>query len=196
MKTKIKDFGKVLAIYIAIYLICSLLFVALFHTPLLKSMEVLMYRGIVLLILAGMVSVALMFLAGKCLCKKKKLLDGKDILLMFCGFCCINMVLFTLIPVTVERSVSVFMLSYMEESPQTSFTEEEIQNAFIDIYVDDFKAFEKRFNEQLVTGSIEEQDDGSYALTKNGQHIVRMFRTVAKWFHTDDRCVYPVTYKK
>lgn len=187
---------KVLLTYLVIYLLCSILFIGLFHTTLFQSVKVLMYRGIIFLIITGILSAVLMYFAGKKILKKKSLIDTKDVLLMFCGFCCVNMVIFTLIPVTVERSVSVFMLSYMEESDKKSFTEEEIQDAFIDIYVKDFGAFEKRFEEQLVTGSIEETGENSYVLTENGEQIVRLFRTVAKWFHTDDRCVYPITQKK
>ena len=51
----------------------------------------------------------------------------KDVILLFCGCCCVNMVLFTLIPVTVERSVSVFMLSYMDQNEELQFTQKDIE---------------------------------------------------------------------
>ena len=68
--------------------------------------------------------------------------DIKDVILMFLGFCLVNMVLFTLIPVTVERSVSVFTLSYMEENPQ-AYTVEEMEEVFNEKYVQEFEAFDK-----------------------------------------------------
>ena len=194
MKTKLKDILLTILLYVAIYIICSAVFIALFHTPLFSGLNVLMYRGIILLILAGILSAILMVAAKKFLLPNK--LDAKDVLLMFCGFCCVNMVLFTLIPVTVERSVSVFMLSYMEEHADETFTEEEIQDVFIDIYVKDFGAFQKRFEEQLVTGSIEEKEENAYQITDEGKAIVKMFRIVAKWFNTDDRGVYPTSNQK
>ena len=46
--------------------------------------------------------------------------------MMFVIFCCVNTVLFVLVPVTVERSVSVFMLSYMEENSDQTFTQESV----------------------------------------------------------------------
>ncbi len=183
---------KVLAIvgiYVLIYLVCTILFVGLFHTGLLASMDVLMYRGIVFIILTGMLAALFTFFVSK---KFKSLgMDIKDVLLMFCGFCCVNMVLFTLIPVTVERSVSVFMLSYMQENEGEAYTQEEMSEIFIDRYVYDFGAFEKRFNEQIVSGNIEETEDG-YVITDSGKMIVKMFRTVAEWFDTDRRIVYPM----
>ena len=180
---------KIVGIYILIYALCTILFVGLFHTELFASMDVLMYRGIIFIILTGIIAALLTFLVSR---KWKSLdMDIKDVLLMFCGFCCVNMVLFTLIPVTVERSVSVFMLSYMQENEGEAYTQEEMSEIFIDRYVYDFGAFEKRFNEQIVSGNIEETEDG-YVITDSGKMIVKMFRTVAEWFDTDRRIVYPM----
>lgn len=184
-----KKFCKVAGIYVLIYVLCTLLFVGLFHTEIFATMEVLMYRGILFIILTGLLAALLLFLAGR---KWKSLgMDSKDVLLMFCGFCCVNMVLFTLIPVTVERSVSVFMLSYMQENEGKAYTQEEMSEIFIDRYVYDFGAFEKRFNEQIVSGNIEATEEG-YVITESGKRIVKMFRTVAEWFDTDKRIVYPM----
>ena len=111
--------------------------------------------------------------------------------MVFVIFCCVNTVLFTLIPVTVERSVSVFMLSYMEENSDQTFTQDSVGEVFTEKYVTDYGAFEKRFVEQVATGTIEENADGSYSITERGKFIVKMFRTVAEWFDTDRRLVYP-----
>ncbi|MBO4408801.1 MAG: hypothetical protein J5786_05965, partial [Clostridiales bacterium] len=51
-----KNVLKLIGIYALIYIIWSIVFVALFHTPLLKGMEVLMYRGIVFIIITGILS--------------------------------------------------------------------------------------------------------------------------------------------
>jgi len=110
---------------------------------------------------------------------------------MFVIFCCVNTVLFTLIPVTVERSVSVFMLSYMEENSDQTFTQESVGEVFTSKYVEDYGAFEKRFNEQVATGTIRQNPDGTYSITESGEFIVNAFRTVAEWFDTDRRLVYP-----
>ena len=180
--------GNVLAligIYILIYLSCTALFVGLFHTGLLKNMEVLMYRGVAFILITGVVAAVIMAV----LRKLWGFITIRDIIMMFVIFCCVNMVFLTLIPVTVERSV--FMLSYMDENSDQTFTEESVGEVFTSKYVEDYGAFEKRFDEQVVTGTIEQNPDGTYSITERGRFIVKAFRTIAEWFDTDRRLVYP-----
>ena len=182
--------GNVLAligIYILIYLSCTALFVGLFHTGLLKNMEVLMYRGVAFILITGVVAAVIMAV----LRKLWGFITIRDIIMMFVIFCCVNMVFLTQIPVTVERSVSVFMLSYMDENSDQTFTEESVGEVFTSKYVEDYGAFEKRFDEQVVTGTIEQNPDGTYSITERGRFIVKAFRTIAEWFDTDRRLVYP-----
>ena len=186
MFVMLKKIGKILGVYLAIYVICSVVFVGLFHTPILKGMEVLMYRGIAFIVTAGVQAMIVMFLCTK---KWKELFDIKDVILMFLGFCSVNMVLFTLIPVTVERSVSVFTLSYMEENPQ-AYTVEEMEEVFNEKYVQEFEAFDKRFKEQIVSGNVEETEEG-YVLNERGKFTVNFFRAISSLFDTDERLIYP-----
>ena len=182
----LKKAGKIIGIYLAIYCVCSVVFVGLFHTPILKGLEVLMYRGIVFIVIGGLLAAIAMFF-----CKRKwqNLFDIKDVILIFLGFCSVNMVLFTLIPVTVERSVSVFTLSYMEENPK-AYTTEEMEEIFQKKYVQEFEAFDKRFKEQLVSGNVEETADG-YVINERGKATVKFFRTIGALFDTDERLIYP-----
>ena len=186
-KTEVKKILGLIGIYIVIYVVCTAIFIALFHTPVLANMKVLMYRGIGLLILTGILSAIVMGIVRKFW----KFITVRDIIMVFVIFCCVNMVLFTLIPVTVERSVSVFMLSYMDENSEKTFTKEDIGEVFTAKYVNDYGAFDKRFDEQLVTGTIVDNGDGTYTITDEGRFIVTMFRGVSTMFNTDQRLVYP-----
>lgn len=176
-----------IVIYALIYVVCTAMFIGLFHTGLLKNMDVLMYRGVVFIFITGVVSAVIMGIIRKFW----NFVTIRDIIMMFVIFCCVNMVFLTLIPVTVERSVSVFMLSYMEENKEQTFTEESVGEVFTTKYVEDYGAFEKRFNEQVETGTIVQNEDGTYSITEKGEFVVEAFRTVAKWFGTDERLVYP-----
>ena len=176
-----------IGIYILIYFVCSAMFIGLFHTGLLKNMEVLMYRGIAFIVITGVVAAVVMGIIRKFW----GFITVRDIIMMFVIFCCVNTVLFVLVPVTVERSVSVFMLSYMEENSDQTFTQESVGEVFTSKYVTDYGAFEKRFNEQVETDTIKQNPDGSYSITESGKFIVSAFRTVAEWFDTDRRLVYP-----
>ncbi len=186
-KGNFKKVAGLVGIYALIYIVCTAMFIGLFHTGILKGMDVLMYRGIVFIIITGVIAAVVMGIVRKFW----KFVTVRDIIMMFCIFCCVNTVLFTLIPVTVERSVSVFMLSYMEENSDQTFTQESVGKVFTTKYVEDYGAFEKRFNEQVETGTIVENPDGSYSITERGKFIVKMFRTIAEWFDTDRRLVYP-----
>ena len=163
------------------------MFIGLFHTGFLKNMEVLMYRGMVFIIATGLIAAVVMGVIRKFW----GFITVRDIIMMFVIFCCVNTVIFTLVPVTVERSVSVFMLSYMDENSDQTFTQQSVGEVFTSKYVEEYGAFEKRFNEQVVTGTIEENGDGTYSITDRGRFIVKMFRTIAEWFDTDRRLVYP-----
>ncbi len=182
--------GSVIAligIYAIIYLVCSAMFIGLFHTEILKNMEVLMYRGIAFIVITGIVAAIVMGIVRKFW----GFITVRDIIMMFVIFCCVNTTLFVLVPVTVERSVSVFMLSYMDENSDQTFTQDSVGEVFTSKYVNDYGAFEKRFNEQVETGTIKQNPDGSYSITESGKFVVKAFRTVADWFGTDKRLVYP-----
>ena len=174
-------------IYAVIYLVCSAMFVGLFHTGLLKNVNVLMYRGLAFIILTGIIAATVMGVIRRFW----KFVTIRDIIMMFVIFCCVNTLIFTLVPVTVERSVSVFMLSYMDENSDKTFTQDSVGKVFTAKYVNDYSAFEKRFNEQVVTGTIKQNPDGTYSITNKGRFIVWGFRTCAEWFDTDRRLVYP-----
>ena len=176
-----------IGIYALIYLVCTALFIFLFHTGLFGSIDILMYRGAVFILITGAVAAVVMGIVRKLW----GFVTKRDIILMFTIFCCVNMMFLTLVPVTVERSVSVFMLSYMEENSDQTFTEESVSEVFMTKYVEDYGAFEKRFHEQVETGTIVQNPDGSYSITESGKFVVKVFRTVSEWFGTDQSLVYP-----
>ena len=185
-----KEIVYTLIAYAVLYVISFFVLILLIRLPLLKGMHVLMYRGIVMIILAGIIASVLLVLFKKW--RKASWLSAKDVVLVFILTCSINMVFFTLVPVTVERSVSVFMLSYMDtDNSYGHYTQDQIAEIFVDKYVNEYGAFEKRFDEQLATGTIEQNSDGTYSITSKGRFIVKMFRLISDVFETDKRLVHP-----
>lgn len=184
---------KTIILYFFILLICTLSFVGLFHTNILKSLNVFMYRGCAFILVCGALAAGLMFLGRRWL--KGLNLERKDAVTVCVLFCSITLAWFTLIPVTVERSISVFMLSYMEENSESSITAEDFGNIFYQKYIDDFGAFDKRFHEQVTTGSIEETaEKGHYVITERGRFLVQMFRLFGRLFDTEQWLIYPNEY--
>ncbi len=182
-----KDIAKLIGIYAVLFIFGTVLYIACFHTPVLAFMDVFFYRGIALIVLWGVIISAIMFIL-----KKKvftKLITVRDIILLFMAFCCINVVIFTHLPVTADRSITVFMLGYMTDNENESFTEEEIEEYFVDRYVYDYGAFEKRFEEQVVTGTIEDTGDG-YRITDSGKGLMKIYEVVADWYNLDDHLIH------
>ena len=188
-KSAAKEILFTLLTYAVLYVISFLLLILLIRLPLLKGMHVFMYRGIVMIVLAGILASVLLVVFKKW--RKIEWLSAKDVVLVFILTCSINMVFFTLIPVTVERSVSVFMLSYMDTYSDRTYTEDQVAEIFVDKYVNEYGAFEKRFDEQLMTGTIVQNADGTYSITDKGRFIVKMFRAISDVFETDKRLVEP-----
>lgn len=170
----------------------TVIFILLFHTPLLKGVEVFFYRGCFLLLIAGIVSIIICSIGRKVF--KRLEMDVKDYVCVFFIFIGITLGWFILAPVTVERSISVYMLSYMDENDREGITSDQFGSVFYDKYIMDYGAFDKRFDEQIASGTIEEDENGGYRITKSGRMIVSLFRLCADIFGTDQWLVHPGDY--
>lgn len=84
------------------------------------------------------------------------------------------------IPTTVDRAYSVRLLVQIEAHSQ-GMTRTEIQTWFANAFA--MEGVERRLQEQMVTGSIEERD-GRYQLTGRGQRLVGAFSATQKLFAT------------
>lgn len=176
-------------VFLSLFIVGSLFLVLCFRLHFLSRIDILFYRGILLILLWGMVlSLILYFLKQKIF---SEMFLPRDIVWFFVVFCAIHLVYFTHVPVTAERSISVFMLGTMSDNSEQTFSEEEMEDFFIERYVEDFGAFEKRFHEQVETGTIEEVATGEYRITESGKKLMRMYETVADWYQIDDRLIHP-----
>ena len=185
---KFKDFLKLAGVYAAIFVIVTVLYVVMFGTPIFGGMDVFFYRGIALLLLAGAIAGGLGWAAKRFLLPKTMV--WRDIVLIVVAFVCVHMVFFTHVPVTGERAVSVFVLGTMAQEPDRIFTEEDIERIFIETYVGEYRAFEKRFHEQVVTGTIRAEGDG-YIITDRGRNLIGIYDFIADCFHIDKKLIYP-----
>jgi hypothetical protein len=151
------------------FIIGFLVFILLFQTPFLSGM-VLFYRGIVFLTLVTFV-VALIFR----ICWRHNIASSAVI------FFCITLVFFTHLPVTAERSISVFLLGYMNKNSSKTVSTDELSRAFTDTYVNEQQALSKRLNEQIATGTIVKGGDG-YTITPRGKLLMRLYSWIADIF--------------
>ena len=185
---KFKEFLQLAGVYILIYAVSSVIYVLLFGSPLFGFLGVFFYRGIALLLVSGLFAACLSFAVK--MFWLRGIMTYRDILLIFTVFCCVNMVFFTHVPVTAERSISIFVLGYMSEKPDKVYTEQEIEDFFISRYIRDYRAFEKRFHEQIVSGTVRPEGNG-YILTDRGKALIKFYDFIAECFYIDKKLIHP-----
>jgi hypothetical protein len=92
--------------------------------------------------------------------------------------------------VTLDRSVSVFLLGVMNARSDETFTAERLETVFDDVYVRKYGAMQRRIEEQVVTGNIVASGDG-YKITPAGQRFIQVSTWIANLFHLNMRFVAP-----
>jgi hypothetical protein len=175
-----RELGTLLAVYATTLIVASVAWVALFHTPLLAG-SVFFYRGLVLLGLVGLVVAIVLFALRQTVLRG--LLGIRDILLILSLLLSVNVVFFTHLPVTADRSISVFMLAWMNRA-EGPLTADEIEQGIVDEYVVERQAIAKRIEEQLVTGTLVAEGDG-YVLSDEGRSLIALYELIARVFNIE-----------
>lgn len=181
------ELKKLLLWYFIFFIGGTAVFIFLFHTSLFDK-TVFFYRGITFLFIATIVVIM------STLSLKKHSISSfftvRDIFLITVIFFSIHLLFFTHVPVTADRSISVFLLGYMNHHPEESFTKEALSHAFIEKYVYKNEAIEKRFEEQIVSGNIV-YENGTYKISKQGQEVMSFYKTVSDLFNIDKKNIFP-----
>jgi hypothetical protein len=82
----------------------------------------------------------------------------------------VHLVFFVVVPVTVDRSVTVFLLTRMAmaDRGQTPLTKDELERALRDDYVTALDAVGRRLDEQIISGNVQAVGGDRYSLTAQG----------------------------
>ena len=116
-------------------------------------------------------------------------LGWRDVILVAALLFSGNLVFFTHFPVTADRSLSVFMLGYLD-GRNAALTRDKIEAVLVERYVLAGGAADKRIEEQLVSGNLGLKD-GRYALTDQGRALMESYRVIAWLFAVDPGNVSP-----
>lgn len=174
--------------HFSIFIIAGLVYILLYQIDFLNLSGVYFYDGIFkLMVLAVILLIGL-------LCLRKKLkFDYKDILLSMSIVLLTNMLWLSLCVVSLDRSLSVFLLCYIDEygqEYQEGMTEEQIDVIMDEVFVKKYEMVGRRFDEQIASGNID-KDGEMYKLTKRGKWFVKVFRLVGGLYNVDKRFIYP-----
>ena len=186
MKSKI----KYLLLYSFDLILCTILFIVLCRYIQYGLFNILFYRGCFFILICAIISMLFLHI-GKNILKLE--INWKDYIAVCSIFIGLTITWFTVGPVTVERSISVYMLSYMDQNDDAPVDIDDIWDAFDKQYIEKFGAFDKRFNEQISSGNVVKTDKG-YVISPRGRIIVKVFRLLANVFDTEKWLVYPNNY--
>ena len=177
-----KSLLKTAAFQIVVLTFSFVLFVVFFKLPIFKNINILFYRGIVILVVSSFCTLATLLLIKKKW--PKKLYGYKDMFYaVVCAFCLI-LVFFTHMPVTADRSMTIFLLGSMNRSPDKSFTKADLTKVFIEDYVINRDNIEKRIDEQMYSGNIQKSGLG-YRITSGGRALIKFYIFIANIFGID-----------
>lgn len=163
------------------------LFFALFALGLLAdSQPILMYRGLYLAAAAATLQIAILSLFWRAHRYHK---SAKSPLVLAAGALALafNVAFLIVIPVTVDRSVTVFLLGQLASSPK-GMNESELRTALVERYVDSYAAVDRRMREQRLSGNVS-LDGELYKLTAQGEEFIRFSRAIGAIFGADLRYV-------
>ena len=158
------------------------IYVFLFWVGLAASISILFYRGVALALGAALI-VGLVGSWGRRADDASLPIASAALSFSF------NICFLVLLPVTVDRSVSVYLLSTIEQQQNSGIDADQLQRAFIEGYVVKMGAIDRRIDEQRKSGNITVAAGGQVHLTQRGRRFMALSRLVAQLFGTDPRFV-------
>lgn len=190
MRQEIVRLVKSAVICIVCCIFIAAIVALLLRTPFLAEQKAFLYRLLVMTAL----SCALLLVASILLYIRRETFWG---LSFSASVLCIGLstlvmaVFFSLGPMTIERSYTIYSLAYMADHTDETYTAEEIKTQFIEGYIEGARESQKRIDEQVYIGNMEETA-GGYRITPKGRRLIELFRTIETVFPVPDQnSIYP-----
>ena len=114
----------------------------------------------------------------------------QDIALAFTSTALILLVFFTHIPVTADRSLTIYLLGKMNSNPERIYKKSELEHLLIQQYIVEYNAVQKRADEQVIVGTIENGKEG-YKITQKGERLIGFYQILAKVFQVNSKLTNP-----
>jgi hypothetical protein len=182
-----RDMLEVAALYLMTLAFGFSALVGLFRAGALGG-EMLFYRGLTLIALAFPATLAAGALAiGAWSRSGLRLRDAFAAAVMSTA---LNLSFFIVLPVTVDRSISVFILGEMTAHTGRAYSSEDMSRLFSKVYVGDYRQIDRRMHEQLLSGNLEPSGRG-YRISARGAHFIQLSKAIAWMFDSDTRFVSP-----
>jgi hypothetical protein len=185
--TQIRMLASMVALHAGAVVLCLTLFLLVSAAGMFGGVSILFYRGIADLVALAPVTFVVLLLVLR-LPRVAQFLTARDAAAATLVAVSLNLTFFVVGPVTVDRSVSVFMLSRLADaqSPQTA---EELRQAFAERYLGEWDQVGRRIQEQIASGNVEQASEDHYRLTAQGTSFMRTAQLISRVFGGDPRFV-------
>lgn len=175
-----RELARIATLYVTTLVGATAVWIALFHTPLLAG-SVLFYRGLIMLAVTAIIVAIVLVILWRT--SYRGLIGIRDILLIVSLLVSVNVVFFTHLPVTADRSISVFILAHMNRAAGP-LTSQQIADSVVEEYLLERGAIDKRLDEQVVTGTVVRSGDG-YVISEEGRWLIGLYELIARAFNID-----------
>ncbi|PHP19767.1 hypothetical protein CG471_10425 [Sphingobium sp. IP1] len=169
-------YGATLAFGLALY-------VGLIRSPLLGSLSILFYRGVMI---AGLTA-AIMLVGGLMLRRWRPpvptLIGAIALSLAF------NICFLITFPVTFDRSITMFLLARIERQ-DGQLDARALEDVYTREYLGEMRQIDRRVEEQTMSGNIR-VEHGRIHITPQGRRLLSGGRLIGGWFGADPRFVTP-----
>jgi hypothetical protein len=175
-------------LYAAAPVIGFVLLIGLFRVGLLAQVNILFYRGLALIALAFVATFAAVF----ALARRGPIagVRGRDAFSAAVLSLAFNLCFLVIFPVTIDRSISVFVLGQMAAHADRAYSSAQMSKVFSDVYLGQDQQIDRRMREQLVSGNVERVGDG-YRISSHGKAFIQTSKLIAWMFDEDARFVSP-----
>ncbi len=157
----------------------------LFRLRILADIDVLFYRGVAIIAIVALATLLLAIWTAL-----RMGLRGTDGLAAVAISVSINLSFLVLFPVTIDRSITVFLLGYMSEHPAATYTADDLKGVFSDRYLGQFHQIDRRMHEQVISSNIRRIGD-RYQISPQGVTFIKLSRAIGVIFDVDPRFASP-----
>lgn len=174
--------GTLLLIYSAVFVAISVAFFVLLRSPLFISQDVLFYRGIELLVVITVLYAVVLAVYWW----TKGVVHAESLVAAGIASLAIHVALFVVLPVTFDRSVTMYLLNTLGSAPQTTsctgYSKDALETNFVEGYVDAQDAVGRRIKEQSIIGLVTPNEQ-CVELTARGHSFLNFASVVGKIYN-------------
>lgn len=162
--------SKIVLAYFGVFIFFSIIYIALFKTPVLNTIVVLFYRGNLLLLATFLICLLIITIF-----KKRLAISWETLFAALIMSASIHLAIFVVFPVTFDRSVTMYLLNRLNTSRSPTcqgLSAKQMENLLIKEYVKRDQAIFRRIQEQSVINMLE-QSNQCVSLTPRGQGFLK-----------------------